>query len=118
MVRARYLEHHGTATWTRHFTLSVSLCWPCVRQWEPKHFSYNFDAGRGRVSTSVFAGARTNIAFNCLDRHVEAGRGGQPCFLWEVLARSCTGSPLVFCVIKHCTGCVCPGDLPTACLGR
>ena len=87
MVRARYLEHHGPAIWTCHFTLSVSSNRLGARQWEPKHFSYNFEAGRGRVSTSVFAGARTNIAFNCLDRHVEAGRGGQPCFLWEVLAQ-------------------------------
>ena len=85
---AKYLERNGPATRTgSDFTLFVSSCWLGARQWEPKHFSYNFDAGRGRVCTSIFAGARTNIAFNCLDRHVEAGRGGQPCFLWEVLAR-------------------------------
>ena len=38
------------------------------------------------MSTRIFTGGRTNIAFNCLDRHVEAGRGSQPCFLWEVLS--------------------------------
>ncbi|KAK9835057.1 hypothetical protein WJX81_007577 [Elliptochloris bilobata] len=53
------------------------------RRWAPDHFSYNLDLQSGRVSTRIFAGGRTNIAFNCLDRHVEAGRGSQPCFLWE-----------------------------------
>ena len=55
-------------------------------QWTRDHFAYNFDCERGMVSTRIFAGARTNIAFNCLDRHVEAGRGNQPCFLWEARA--------------------------------
>ena len=57
-----------------------------VPQWRRDHVRYNFDRRRGPVETSFFAGGRTNIAYNCLDRHIEAGRGGQPCFLWEVPA--------------------------------
>ena len=45
---------------------------------------YNFDRRKGQVSTTFFDGARTNICYNCLDRHIEQGRGSQPCFLWEV----------------------------------
>ena len=28
-------------------------------------------------------GGRTNIAYNCLDRHVATGLGDKPCLLWE-----------------------------------
>lgn len=45
---------------------------------------YNFDRRKGQVSTTFFDGARTNICYNALDRHIEQGRGSQPCFLWEV----------------------------------
>jgi propionyl-CoA synthetase len=30
-----------------------------------------------------FAGGRLNTAANCLDRHVAAGRGGQPALIWD-----------------------------------
>ena len=30
-----------------------------------------------------FVGAETNTAYNCLDRHVEAGRGAQPALIWD-----------------------------------
>ncbi|GAC1338394.1 MAG: propionyl-CoA synthetase [Acetobacteraceae bacterium] len=30
-----------------------------------------------------FAGGTLNIAHNCLDRHVAAGRGGQPALIWD-----------------------------------
>ena len=45
---------------------------------------YNFDRRKGQVYTTFFAGGRTNICYNALDRHIEQGRGNQPCFLWEV----------------------------------
>ena len=45
---------------------------------------FNFDRRKGEVSTTFFEGARTNICYNALDRHIEQGRGSQPCFLWEV----------------------------------
>jgi acetyl-CoA synthetase len=30
-----------------------------------------------------FVGGRLNVAYNCVDRHVEAGHGGQVAFYWE-----------------------------------
>ena len=54
-----------------------------VPQWDDKHFSYNFDVRKGKVFTEWFRGGRTNIAYNCLDRHVAEGRGGQTAILWE-----------------------------------
>lgn len=45
---------------------------------------YNFDRRKGQVYTTFFDGGRTNICYNALDRHIEQGRGNQPCFLWEV----------------------------------
>ena len=45
---------------------------------------FNFDRRKGEVFTTFFDGGRTNICYNALDRHIEQGRGGQPCFLWEV----------------------------------
>ncbi len=30
-----------------------------------------------------FVGGKLNVAYNCLDRHVEAGRGDQVAFHWE-----------------------------------
>ncbi len=38
---------------------------------------------KGKVFTEWFRGGRTNIAYNCLDRHVAEGRGGQTAILWE-----------------------------------
>lgn len=36
---------------------------------------YNFDTTKGPVFIKWFEGAQTNITYNCLDRHVEAGHG-------------------------------------------
>ena len=44
---------------------------------------YNFDLNNGGVHISWFNGAETNVAYNCLDRHVLAGKGDQPAFFWE-----------------------------------
>ena len=30
-----------------------------------------------------FAGGMLNTCYNCLDRHVEAGRGAQPALIWD-----------------------------------
>jgi acetyl-CoA synthetase len=53
------------------------------KKWEPGHFSYNFDVRKGKIFTSWFKGATTNISYNCLDKHVKEGRGDQTCILWE-----------------------------------
>lgn len=53
------------------------------KKWQRDHSSYNFDLSKGHIHNEWYKGARTNMAYNCLDRHVKEGRGNQPCFLWE-----------------------------------
>ena len=43
---------------------------------------YNYARSKGTISIKWFAGARTNITYNCLDRHLKT-RGDQPALLWE-----------------------------------
>ena len=43
---------------------------------------YNFDASKGKIFIEWMKGAKTNMAYNCLDRHVEAGHGDQVAFYW------------------------------------
>lgn len=38
---------------------------------------------KGPVSIQWFKGAETNIAYNCLDRHVKAGNGDKTAMYWE-----------------------------------
>lgn len=38
---------------------------------------------KGPISIEWFSGAETNIAYNCLDRHVEAGKGDKVAMYWE-----------------------------------
>ncbi len=45
--------------------------------------SYNFDIRQGRIQATWFQGGRTNLSYNCLDRHVAAGYGDTACFVWE-----------------------------------
>jgi acetyl-CoA synthetase len=45
--------------------------------------SSNFDVRAGPITSSWFTGASTNLAYNCLDRHVAAGHGDRIAFLWE-----------------------------------
>ena len=39
--------------------------------------SSNFDSSKGKVFTKWFSGGETNICYNAVDRHVEAGHGDQ-----------------------------------------
>jgi acetyl-CoA synthetase len=41
------------------------------------------DASRGPAWPSWFPDGRLNLADNCLDRHVDAGRGDHPALVWE-----------------------------------
>ena len=43
----------------------------------------NFDGSKGPVSIKWFLGAKTNLAYNALDRHVLAGHGDRTAFFWE-----------------------------------
>jgi acetyl-CoA synthetase len=46
-------------------------------------FSRVLDDARGAAWPRWFVGGRLNFADNCLDRHVDAGRGGKPALVWE-----------------------------------
>jgi len=43
----------------------------------------NFDVRKGPINISWFDGGVTNICYNALDRHVEAGNGDKVAFYWE-----------------------------------
>ncbi|MBN2498338.1 MAG: acetate--CoA ligase [Deltaproteobacteria bacterium] len=43
----------------------------------------SFSFSRGSVSIKYFEGGQTNITYNCLDRHVEAGKGKRTALIWE-----------------------------------
>jgi len=47
-----------------------------------KHWDQVFDPSLGAYG-QWFAGGMLNTCYNCLDRHVEAGRGAQPALIWD-----------------------------------
>ncbi|MCB2227667.1 MAG: acetate--CoA ligase [Desulfarculaceae bacterium] len=51
------------------------------KKWD-KVLEYNYHRSKGPISIKWFEGAKTNMTYNCLDRHLEA-RGDQPALLWE-----------------------------------
>src|SRR5262249_34999884 len=46
-------------------------------------FTRVLDTSRGQAWPRWFVDGRLNFADNCLDRHVDAGRGGKPAIVWE-----------------------------------
>jgi len=51
------------------------------RKWD-KVWEYNYHRSKGPISIKWFLGGKTNITYNCLDRHL-AARADQPALLWE-----------------------------------
>jgi acetyl-CoA synthetase len=51
------------------------------KRWD-KVRDYNFSISKGPVFIEWFKNAKTNISYNCLDRHLET-RGDQTAFIWE-----------------------------------
>src|SRR4051794_39474526 len=49
--------------------------------WDRK-WDRSFDPGLGPFG-QWFAGARLNVSYNCLDRHIAGGRGAQPALIWD-----------------------------------
>ncbi|BFI33724.1 hypothetical protein AXG93_1793s1250 [Marchantia polymorpha subsp. ruderalis] len=43
----------------------------------------NFDVRKGPIKVEWFKGGKTNICYNALDRHVEAGRANDVAMFWE-----------------------------------
>jgi acetyl-CoA synthetase len=46
-------------------------------------YSRVLDGSRGVPWPQWFPGGRLNFTDNCIDRHLDAGRGGQPAIVWE-----------------------------------
>jgi len=44
--------------------------------------SYNYDMDKGPISIKWFEGGKTNITYNCLDRHLD-NKGDQRAIIWE-----------------------------------
>ncbi|MDP2853602.1 MAG: acetate--CoA ligase [Smithellaceae bacterium] len=51
------------------------------KKWD-KVMDYNFDIKKGPIYVKFFEGAKLNISYNCLDRHLEK-RGNQIAIQWE-----------------------------------
>ena len=71
-------QHGGADLEVMHLTVCLRLL-----QLQKQHVKSNFNRDNGKIEVEYFKGGRTNMAYNCLDRHVKEGRGDQPCFLWE-----------------------------------
>ena len=47
-----------------------------------KFLSYNFDVSKGPISIKWMEGAKTNVCYNVLDRHVKNGLGENIAMYW------------------------------------
>lgn len=47
-----------------------------------KVFDYNINVEKGPVFIKCMDGAKTNIAYNCLDRNIEKGLGDNIAYFW------------------------------------
>ncbi|CAL5229885.1 g13299 [Coccomyxa viridis] len=61
--------------------IAESFYWK--KRWQSPVRRFNFDVRKGPVKIEWFVGAETNLSYNCLDRHVEAGHGDRVAFYWE-----------------------------------
>ncbi|CAD5219645.1 unnamed protein product [Bursaphelenchus xylophilus] len=44
---------------------------------------FNFDIRKGPIYTKFLAGSKTNLAYNCLERIIQSGRGQKIAYRWE-----------------------------------
>jgi acetyl-CoA synthetase len=56
-----------------------SVTW--FKEWD-KVEEYNFDVRRGPIFAKYFNGAKLNVSYNCLDRHLKT-RGDKRAIIWE-----------------------------------
>jgi acetyl-CoA synthetase len=57
--------------------------WKTLWESDDNVFSFNFDKTKGPISIKWFDGATTNICYNAVDRHIEAGKKDKVAFYWE-----------------------------------
>ncbi|KAM7541203.1 hypothetical protein Aperf_G00000030372 [Anoplocephala perfoliata] len=65
--------------WTN---ISSQFYWE-VKPKAEKALSYNFDLKKGHIFIRWFSDGKTNLCYNCLDRHVKNGLGSKVAFFWE-----------------------------------
>ncbi|VDO03581.1 unnamed protein product [Rodentolepis nana] len=65
--------------WTN---ISSQFYWE-VKPTAENALSYNFDLKKGHIFIRWFSGGKTNLCYNCLDRHVKNGLGSKVAFHWE-----------------------------------
>jgi acetyl-CoA synthetase len=51
------------------------------KTWD-KVLEFNYHRSKGPISIEWYKGAKTNMTYNCIDRHLDT-RGDQPALLWE-----------------------------------
>jgi len=87
---ARFMKAQGIATLEQLQTRSVAdpeWYWDAVVRdlgvrWS-RPYERVLDGSRGVAWPTWFPGGRLNFTDNCVDRHVDAGRGGKPAIIWE-----------------------------------
>ena len=52
------------------------------KKWD-KVVDYNYDRRNGKIFIEWFKNARTNITYNCLDRHLTDGRRNKAAIIWQ-----------------------------------
>jgi acetyl-CoA synthetase len=87
---ARFMKRHGIASIEALQRRSVDdqeWYWDAVVRDLGVRFSTPYrrvlDGSRGVAWPTWFPGGRLNFADNCIDRHLDAGRGAQPAIVWE-----------------------------------
>ncbi|MCY3682158.1 MAG: acetate--CoA ligase [Gemmatimonadetes bacterium] len=63
------------------FWAEIANSFHWYKKWDTVR-SYNYNIDNGPISIKWFEGAKTNITYNCIDRHL-ASRGDQIAIIWE-----------------------------------
>jgi acetyl-CoA synthetase len=87
---ARFMAHHGVPSLEALQQRSVEdpeWYWDAVSKdlglrWT-RPYTRVLDESRGVAWPRWFVGGEINLAANCVDRHLEAGRGDKPAIVWE-----------------------------------
>ncbi len=87
---SRFMAKHGIANYDELISRStgdVAWFWKAALddlglQWY-RPYDNILDMSKGIEWAKWFVGGKTNIVFNCIDRHLEAGNGDKPCLIHE-----------------------------------
>lgn len=86
----RFLQHHGLASYEalcERASADADWFWRAVMQFHELHFFHPFerlvDLSEGPEWAKWCVGGTTNLAYNCLDRTIAAGRGAHAAIEWE-----------------------------------